>query len=96
MLAEGGDEDHRRHAHVADGAQDSETVDLRHLHVEEEDVRPAGPDGLHRAGTVAAHADQLHVPLAVQQLAESAPGQRLVVHHQGAEPGAAHDRAAGR
>jgi hypothetical protein len=36
VLPEGGDEDHPGHADVAHGAEDSEAVELRHLHVEEE------------------------------------------------------------
>ena len=39
---------------------------------------------------------QLHLGLALQQSQRVAPGQRLVVHHQRAQPQAGHDRTAGR
>ncbi|HVE80023.1 MAG TPA: hypothetical protein VNA89_14250 [Gemmatimonadaceae bacterium] len=85
-----GHEHHRRHSLGADGAHDGEAIELRHLHVEEDEVRGEAGDLCHRVGAVGTLADDLDVRLVREQRAEPAAGESFVVHderaHRGHDP----------
>ena len=82
VLIVGGHEDHERHALAADGFDHLEAVHLRHLHVEEHEIRLVIDDRRDGFFAVAALADDLDVRLARQQPGQPLPRERLIVHDQ--------------
>jgi hypothetical protein len=84
-LVVGGDEDHYGHTAGADRPEHVEAVDLRHLDVQEEQVRRRLLDHPDRFPAVRALGDDLHVPGLREQAADAPARQRLVVHDHGAD-----------
>jgi hypothetical protein len=78
--ARSGREDHRGHAAGVQPPEHLESVDLGHLHVEEQHVRALAADRCDGIGAVAALGDNREIPLPGQQHAKRLPRQRLVVH----------------
>ena len=74
--------------------QHLEAVQLRHLDVEEEDVRGEFAHRFHRFEAVGALADDLEVRVGGEQLAQHAARQLLVVDNERADAGRAHGTAA--
>src|SRR5207248_1493061 len=72
------------------GAQHPEPVDLRHLDVEKDQVRRERAKGPQRLPAVAAFANDNHVGVRRQQLANAAPSQWLIVGDDG--PNVRHGR----
>ena len=62
--------------------QHIEAVQLRHLHVQENQVGFVSADGGERVAPVGALAKDFDVRLLVQQLSDPFPRQRFVVHNQ--------------
>ena len=62
--------------------QHTEAVQLRHLHVKENQVGFVSADGGGRVAPVGTLAEDLDVRLLAQQLANPFPRQRFVVHNQ--------------
>ena len=87
--------EHRQHAQrgrrsqPADLAQRAEPVQLRHLQVEQGDIRTVQHDLLDRGTAVGDHGDDLHVGQGADQRGQSGPHDRVVVGHQYAD----HERA---
>ena len=77
-------EDDHRHAGLRDAAQHLESVDARHLDVEEHEVRRVARDRVDRLAPVCALVDDLEVTECAQAELESAPRERLVVDDDGA------------
>ena len=72
---------HEHDGHVAaDQLQHLEAVELRHLHVEDQQVRPQVRHGLHRFESVRALGDDVDAGHARQVLADHGARQLLVVH----------------
>ena len=61
-----------------------EAVDMRHANVEEHDVRSKLADDVRQVASVGALADDVEVGIAMEELPESLPRQRLVIHEQDA------------
>src|SRR5262245_1737613 len=78
----GGDEDHDWHGRVRQAGENAEAVQERHLHVEEHEVGLESPQFGERLLAVAALAEDIDVRVALQQVADTLPRQRLVVHDQ--------------
>jgi len=95
VLVEGGDEDHR---HVGpQELEDLETVELRHLHVEEEKVRLPLAGRPHRLEAVAALPHDLDTRRPREILAEDRSRRLFVVDDQDAQgPGCPGLRGAAR
>ena len=85
VLVESRDEHDHRHALGADRLQHAETVELRHLHVEEDEVRPVGANHLDRRRAIAALGDDLDVSRLSQQPAHPPPRDRLIVRDEGSQ-----------
>ena len=85
VLVVGGDEHHRREIADPQLLDHAEAVQLRHLHVQEHQVRLQLAHRLHALSPVGALADQLDSRLRFHQLAEAQPRQRLVVNDQRAD-----------
>ena len=83
VLVVRGDEDHRHVA--ADQLQHLEPIQLRHLHVEEQQVGRELRHRLHRLEAVGALRHDLDVRFGGEELAEHRAGQRLVVHDGNAQ-----------
>ena len=86
-----GDEDDRREGPLLQPGRYIETGLLRHLDVEEHDVRPHPVYGGRRLRAFRALAHHLHVGVLRQQGAEARTRERLVVHDQRADRGRGHD-----
>ncbi len=84
VLVVGGDEDHHRQGGRVQLLQHLEAVQLRHLHVEEDQIGGVPADRLDRLPAVGALAADLDVLEAVEQRAHAFSSQRLVVHDQDA------------
>ena len=82
VLIVGGDEDDERHALGADRLDHLEAVHLRHLHVEEHQVRRVIQDGGDGLLAVAALADDLDVRLGAKQARQPLARERFVVDDQ--------------
>ena len=65
-----------------DRLDDAEAVELRHLHVEEDQVGLRRVDRRHRLAAGGAHAHHLDVGFERQQADQAVPGHRLVVDDQ--------------
>ena len=76
------DEDDGWHAVGTDGAHYAETIELRHLDVEQHDIGCVTSDRGHGVPPVAALADHLDIRLIGQQLAQAPPSERLIVDDQ--------------
>ncbi len=79
VAVEGGHEYDHRHAGLRDAAQHLESVDARHLDVEEHEVRRVRGDRVDRLAPVRALRDDLEVVESAQAELEPAPRERLVV-----------------
>jgi hypothetical protein len=80
-----GDKDDRWHALGADCANHAEAVDLRHLHVKQDEIGIERLDGFDRGLAVAAVAHTLELRIAPDQLAQSRARERLVVNDEDVE-----------
>ena len=78
VLVVRGDEDDRRHGVRADALEHVEAVHLRHLDVEEEDVRPLARDHRRRVDAAALAGDG-QLAVALDEHAHDLPRERLVV-----------------
>ena len=90
VLVVGGDEHDGRHPIRADGLDHLEAVELRHLDVEEHEIRGLGQDGLDGFDAVPGFADDLDVLFSAEERAHPLARERLVVDDQRT------DRARGR
>src|SRR5688572_4053156 len=84
------------HAIRSHGAHDTESVQLRHLHIEEHEVGAECLDALDGGETIAALADDLDVTPVLEERAQVSAGDRLVVHHERSNTGGNHRAAASR
>ena len=82
ILVVGGHEDDDRDLLRRHGLQQRQTVELRHLHVEEDDVRGELANHVERGRPVAALAGNDHLGQRPQEPAEPPPRHRFVVHDQ--------------
>jgi hypothetical protein len=80
-----GHEHDRWHSIRPHGAHDAESIELRHLDVEEDEVGPQGPDPLHRCDAIATLVDHLHVASVFEQRAQVAACHRFIVDDEGAD-----------
>ncbi len=94
VLVVGRDEDHHRHPVHANGLDNPEAVELRHLQVEEDQVRSDASHRVHRGAAVRALPHQLDVALVAEQGHQPLAGQGLVVDHQRADRRGRHARVA--
>jgi hypothetical protein len=78
-LIEGGDEDGHRHRRHADLPDDLETVQPRHLYVEEDQLGGQAADGLHRFRAAPGRGHHGDIRLLGQKIGDPLPGQRLIV-----------------
>ena len=92
VLAERRHEDDCRPG-VVDHLGDADAGHLRHLDVEEEDVRPVLGDQLGHLARIAAFDDRGDVGVGLDERADHPPRQRFVVDDQDAEAGHAEARA---
>ena len=83
VLVVGGREDHRYRA--AQQLQHFEAIELRHLDVEEHQVRRQLGHRLHGVETVAALGHDAHALVRAEVLAHDAAGQGLIVHDDHAQ-----------
>jgi hypothetical protein len=79
VLVIGGDEDDRDLA--PEQLQHVKAVQLRHLNVEEDQIRLLLRDRFHRLETVAALCDDVDVRVRCEQLAQQHPRQRFIVNN---------------
>ena len=82
VLIVGGDEDDQRHALAADRFDHFEAVHLRHLNIEEDEIRLVIDDGGHGFFSVAALRDDLDIAFTGQQRGKSLPREWFIVHDQ--------------
>ena len=82
VVVEGGDEDDRLIA--SDELEHFEAIELRHLDVEQEQVRLEIRDGLDRLEAVGALGDDLHLVHVSQKFAHDSPRELLIVHDRDA------------
>jgi hypothetical protein len=85
VLVVGGHEDDDGRPAGTERLEDREPVQLRDLHVEEDEVGAELADRIHRLAAVAALADDLDVGLGLEEAAETIAGERLVVDDQGSD-----------
>ena len=83
VLIVGGHEDDERHALAPDRFDDLEAVHVRHLDIEEDELRRVIQDRRHGFLAVTTLAHHLDVGLARQQGRQPLARERLVVHDQG-------------
>jgi hypothetical protein len=76
----GRDEHHRRNAIHLERGDDAEAVQLRHLDVDEDEVRLESRDEIERVESVAALTHELQPGRLSHQRADSLAGEGLVVH----------------
>jgi hypothetical protein len=77
-----GHEDDHRHPFHAVRTKDPESVQARHLDVEEHEVRLERRQGAQGLASVPAFAHDRDVPVRPQQLPHPSTGERLVIHDQ--------------
>ena len=75
-----------RHSVGADGFDDAEAVDLRHLDVQEHEIRRVFVDRQNRLRAVPALGDDLHVRVIGDQRPHARARERLVIDNQHANP----------
>src|SRR5215469_760563 len=85
MLVVSGYKYHGHGVGVAEQFQHFKAVELRHLHVEEEQVGLQLRHHLHSVKAVATFADDLHLGMRLQHLAQNLPRQVLVLDNEGAD-----------
>ncbi len=85
VLIVGGDEYRQRHHRCGHRAQQSETIDTGHLHVEEHQVRPQRGNGTERFAAVTGGADDFHVVMPRQTQFEPTLRERFVVDDERAD-----------
>ena len=81
----GGDEDGDGHLFDSNGFEDLETVHLRHLNIEEDEVGIELLNGVHGGFAVAALADDADVAIALEQAQQSRTREGFVIHDQRAQ-----------
>ena len=85
VAIERGDEDDDRDLLGRERLQEAEAVELRHLHVEQHDVRDQGTNSVDRSRPVTALGDDLHVGIEPQQAPQTPPCHRLVIDDERAQ-----------
>jgi hypothetical protein len=85
-----------RHSIRTDRADDVESVEFRHLYVEEHKVGAERSDAIDCGLTVATLGDDLDVAAIFEERSQVPPGDRFIVDDDGADPGVGHAPTASR
>jgi hypothetical protein len=81
----GGDKNEHRHRFAREGGADFEPAQSRHLHIQENQVRPLFLNGRNRLPAIGAFADDFEIALRFQQLANARARWSFVVHNERAD-----------
>ena len=81
----GRDEDNDRNLRPFELLQDRETIQVRHLHIQENELGRGLPDGIQRFQTGRAFGHDLRLRLLLQKMTKPLPAQGFVVGNQNAQ-----------
>jgi len=80
-----GDKDDGGHICSADGPNDAKTIQHRHLHIEQDQIRTLFQDGVHRAFPILGGRQELELGIMTEKSNEPLPGDGFIVDDQHAE-----------